>query len=87
MNTILYAERMYYLRELTFPAMKQRLKESWKPLLNMIPAFKGSAKCLAGRKFLKIIHRWHHNCFYFTHTLWVSRILIIAIRRTIRTIN
>ena len=28
--TILYAKRMYYLKELTFPAMEQRLKESWK---------------------------------------------------------
>ena len=36
--------------------MKQRLRESWKPLLNTIPAFKGSAECLARRKFLKIIH-------------------------------
>ena len=53
--------------ELTFPAMEQRLKESWKPLLNTIPAFKGSAECLAGRRFLKIIHRWHHNCFNFTY--------------------
>ena len=54
MNTISYAKRMYYLKELTFPAMEQRLKESWKPLLNTIPAFKVSAECLAGRKFLKI---------------------------------
>ena len=32
----LYAKRMYYLKELTFPAMEQRLTESWKPLLNTI---------------------------------------------------
>ena len=62
--TTLYAMRMYYLKGLTFPAMKQRPKESWKFLLNTIPAFKGSVKWLAGQKHLKIIHRWHHNCFF-----------------------
>ena len=54
--TILYAMLMYYLKELTFPAVEQRLKESRRPLLNVIPAFKGSAECLAGRKLFKIIH-------------------------------
>ena len=78
--------RMYYLKELTFPAMKQRPKESWKPLLNTIPAFKGSAECSAGRKFLKIIYRWHHNCFYFayiSHNLKLSQCLFIYNRASV----
>ena len=70
--TTLCAVRMYYLIELTFPAVKQRLKESRKLSLNAIPVFKGSAECLAGRKLYKIIHRWHYNCFYCEYTLQES---------------